>query len=49
MLYTYINHHAGTPDKNKNKNKTLQYIIKIVYYYLDNHLPAGVDPNRGSE
>ena len=20
MLYTYINRHAGTPDKNKNKN-----------------------------
>ena len=23
MLYTYINRHAGTPDKNKNKNKTI--------------------------
>ena len=31
MLYTYINRHAGTPDKNKQKNiSSTWYIIKQV-------------------
>ena len=25
MLYTYINRHAGTPDKNKNKNDAVHH------------------------
>ena len=32
MLYTYINRHAGTPDKNKTKH--FQYIIKCGFIII---------------
>ena len=28
ILYTYINRHAGTPDKSKNKPETMEYNIQ---------------------
>ena len=41
ILYTYINRHAGTPNKNsKNKTETLycstpSNMVVIIYYYID--------------
>ena len=39
ILYTYINRHAGTPEKTvKTKQKqcsTLSHMVVIIYYYMD--------------
>ena len=30
MLYTYINHHAETPDKNRNKTIVVQILVFVI-------------------
>ena len=38
--YTYINHHAGTPDKKQKQNRNTvvvqhpTYIVVIIYYFI---------------
>ena len=37
ILYTYINRHAGTPDKTKRKQKqcsTTSNMVVIVYFFI---------------
>ena len=34
ILYTYINRHAGTPEKQRRKNSTSSDMIVIIYCYI---------------
>ena len=35
ILYTYINHHAGTPEKQRNKrNKKTSKMVVMIYCYI---------------
>ena len=34
ILYTYINRHAGTPEKQRNQNSTSSNMVVIIYCYL---------------
>ena len=33
-LYTYINHHAGTPEKQQRQNSTSSNMAVIIYCYI---------------
>ena len=48
MLYTYINRHAGTPDKNKNKNILSVFVFSSHSFCTSSSLdvPAGVTHRR---
>ena len=35
ILYTYINRHAGTPEKQRRQNCTSSNMVVIIYCYID--------------
>ena len=35
ILYTYINRHAGTPEKQRRQNSTSSNMVVIIYCYID--------------
>ena len=34
VLYTYINRHAGTPEKQRRQNSTSSNMVVIIYCYV---------------
>ena len=34
ILYTYINRHAGTPEKQRRRKSTLSNMVEIIYCYI---------------
>ena len=34
ILYTYINRHAGTPEKQRKQNSTSSNMVIIIYCYI---------------
>ena len=34
ILYTYINRHAGTPEKQRRQNSTSSNMVVIIYCYI---------------
>ena len=34
ILYTYINRHAGTPEKQRRQNSTSSNVVVIIYCYI---------------
>ena len=35
IMYTYINRHAGTPEKQRRQNGTSSNMVVIIYCYID--------------
>ena len=35
ILYTYINRHAGTPEKQRRQKSTSSNMVVIIYCYID--------------
>ena len=34
ILYTYINHHAGTPEKQRRQKGTSSNMVEVIYCYI---------------
>ena len=48
ILYTYINRHAGTPEKQRRQNSTSSNMVVIIYCYIgcDDEVTTTLNENR---